>query len=100
MGMVRSPKSIAGLVGATLGNAPYKLGDRTISTNGFLGFNFCRVEVKLTVKLDSRYLVTAFWLYIRNFCQNCLIFRSITPFRPALLGNFLSSMLKVSRRSQ
>ena len=29
MGMVRSPKSIAGAVGATLGNAPYKIGDRT-----------------------------------------------------------------------
>ncbi|MFM7909143.1 MAG: hypothetical protein ACKPA9_29555 [Microcystis sp.] len=27
--MVRSPKSIAGAVGATLGNAPYKIGDRT-----------------------------------------------------------------------
>jgi len=26
--MVRSPKSIAGAVGATLGNAPYKIGDR------------------------------------------------------------------------
>ncbi|WP_148045334.1 hypothetical protein ACLB6K_14935 [Microcystis aeruginosa FACHB-524] len=29
MCMVRSPKSIAGAVGATLGNAPYKIGDRT-----------------------------------------------------------------------
>ncbi len=31
MGMVRSPKSIAGAVGATLGNAPYKIGDRAWS---------------------------------------------------------------------
>ncbi|ELS49619.1 hypothetical protein C789_613 [Microcystis aeruginosa FACHB-905 = DIANCHI905] len=28
MGMVRSPKSIAGAVGLALGNAPYKIGDR------------------------------------------------------------------------
>ncbi|MFM6730032.1 MAG: hypothetical protein ACKPJN_04950 [Microcystis panniformis] len=27
--MVRSPKSIAGAVGTTLGNAPYKSSDRT-----------------------------------------------------------------------
>ncbi|MCZ8201806.1 MAG: hypothetical protein O9299_15575 [Microcystis sp. LE19-55.1A] len=27
--MVCSPKSIGGAVGATLGNAPYKIGDRT-----------------------------------------------------------------------
>ncbi|CCI25033.1 hypothetical protein MICAG_2680018 [Microcystis aeruginosa PCC 9808] len=27
MGMVRSPKSISGAVGATLGNAPYQIGD-------------------------------------------------------------------------
>ena len=27
--MVRSPKSIGGAVGVTLGNAPYKIGDRT-----------------------------------------------------------------------
>ena len=31
MGMVRSPKSISGAVGVTLGNAPYKIGDRTAS---------------------------------------------------------------------
>jgi hypothetical protein len=30
MGMVRSPKSISGAVGATLGNAPDKIGDRTL----------------------------------------------------------------------
>ncbi|MCZ8065430.1 hypothetical protein [Microcystis sp.] len=30
MGVVRSPKSIAGAVGLALGNAPYKIGDRTI----------------------------------------------------------------------
>ncbi|MFN7566312.1 MAG: hypothetical protein ACK5QJ_04590 [Microcystis sp.] len=30
MGVVRSPKSISGAVGATLGNAPYQIGDRTI----------------------------------------------------------------------
>nr|CAO88010.1 unnamed protein product [Microcystis aeruginosa PCC 7806] len=29
MGRVRSPKSIGGAVGARLGNAPYKIGDRT-----------------------------------------------------------------------
>ena len=29
MCMVRSPKSIAGSVGTTLGNAPYKIGNRT-----------------------------------------------------------------------
>ncbi|WP_286825949.1 hypothetical protein [Microcystis sp. LSC13-02] len=29
--MVRSPKSISGAVGATLGNAPYKSGDRTVT---------------------------------------------------------------------
>ncbi|BAG06057.1 unknown protein [Microcystis aeruginosa NIES-843] len=29
MGMVRSQKSIGGAVGSRLGNAPYKIGDRT-----------------------------------------------------------------------
>jgi hypothetical protein len=31
MGMVRSPKLIAGSVGLALGNAPYKISDRTAS---------------------------------------------------------------------
>jgi hypothetical protein len=31
MGMVRSPKSIAGAVEVALGNAPYKIGDRTVN---------------------------------------------------------------------
>jgi len=35
--MVRSPKSIAGAVGATLGNAPYKIGDRTGAVGATLG---------------------------------------------------------------
>ncbi|ELS49549.1 hypothetical protein C789_675 [Microcystis aeruginosa FACHB-905 = DIANCHI905] len=34
MGMVRSPKSIAGAVGAILGNAPYKIGDLLCSAFG------------------------------------------------------------------
>jgi hypothetical protein len=34
MGMVRSPKSIAGAVGATLGNAPYGDSDRTVEVLG------------------------------------------------------------------
>ncbi len=33
MGMVRSPKSISGAVGLALGNAPYKIGDRTDELN-------------------------------------------------------------------
>ncbi|MFM6482271.1 MAG: hypothetical protein ACKPIF_06890 [Microcystis panniformis] len=38
--MVRSPKSIAGAVGATLGNAPYKSSDRTaINVHGALPKN-------------------------------------------------------------
>ena len=36
MGMVRSPKSISGAVGLALGNAPYKIGDRTgFNVDGF-----------------------------------------------------------------
>ena len=34
MGMVRSPKSISGAVGVTLGNAPYKIGDRNFIIKG------------------------------------------------------------------
>jgi hypothetical protein len=34
MGMVRSPKSIAGAVEVALGNAPYKIGDRTVEVLG------------------------------------------------------------------
>ncbi len=34
MDMVRSPKSIAGAVGLALGNAPYKIRDRTFIIKG------------------------------------------------------------------
>jgi len=37
MGMVRSPKSIAGAVEVALGNAPYKIGDRTGAVGATLG---------------------------------------------------------------
>ena len=37
MCMVRSPKSIGGAVGVRLGNAPYKIGDRTCISN------YCRL---------------------------------------------------------
>jgi hypothetical protein len=45
--MVRSQKSIGGVLGVTVGNAPYKIGDRTDDGQGVLRITWrsgCRGE--------------------------------------------------------
>ncbi|ROH99085.1 hypothetical protein ED562_15925 [Microcystis aeruginosa FACHB-524] len=49
MGMVRSPKSIAGAVALALGNAPYQIGDRALATTEGLACSLTQILVSSSV---------------------------------------------------
>ena len=52
MGMVRSRKSIGGAVGATLGNAPYQIGDLLRSAFGIALPSAFSIPPKLTASIN------------------------------------------------